>query len=688
MGHDQDVFSSPSLCVFRCLRLTFCVLSVLVALAGVAASSHAQDPDQPETPAVEPSTAPSDEPSTPSGEAAAADTPPSSEPADTVRGPHDPEELAAFIDGIMAIHLRDKHIAGATIVVVEDNKVLFSKGYGKADVAENVPVSAEKTMFRIGSVSKLLTWTAVMQLIEQGKLDLDVDVNTYLKHFKVPATYDKPVTLRHLLTHTPGFEDRVVGLFAHDSEKMTPLGELLARELPARVRAPGELSSYSNHGTALAGYIVAEVSGMSWEEYVEKHLLEPLGMTHTLVRQPAADKLPANMSKGYKFQGGRFVEEPFEYIPASPAGSISSSAEDMARFMIAHLQNGQYGDQRILQEETAKKMREPLFTHDERLDGMAYGFMRLNYNGEQIVEHGGDTLWFHSSLVLLPERGAGFFVAYNTNTGTVRRELFDAFFDRYYPAPTADEPQPLAGFSERAKRYTGSYASIRHVYSSFAKLGMLLNTADVSSDGDILLLDAGSEPTKRFVEVETDLFREIDGPEKLLFRPNDQGVMQVFINSVPVSALVALPWYETPTFTVLSLLACVFVCLSVVLGWPAVALIARDSQSSFQRPRTRGSRVATGLAWLGCLAVLMWLGMGVVPDPGDVVFGMPTEYDVLVLSTPVIAAIAGLVLLAALVAWKNGYWRVSGRLHYSLVALVLLGFVWFLYHWNLTPLTA
>src|SRR5262249_29221696 len=159
-------------------------------------------------------------------------------------------------------------------------------------------------MFRIASISKLFTWTAVMQQAEAGKLDLDADVNTYMKDVKIPPAFDKPVTLKNLLTHTPGFEDYVIGLFAHKPEEMRPLAEVLKTQMPARVRPPGTIASYSNHGTAMAGYAVACVSGQSWEDYVEQRILKPLGMEHTLVRQPAEDKLPEGMSKGYKWANG------------------------------------------------------------------------------------------------------------------------------------------------------------------------------------------------------------------------------------------------------------------------------------------------------------------------------------------------------------------------------------------------
>ncbi|HEU5208480.1 MAG TPA: serine hydrolase domain-containing protein, partial [Longimicrobiales bacterium] len=174
------------------------------------------------------------------------------------RGPTDAAELEAFLDGVMVAHMRDKHIAGATVSVVRGGGLLLSKGYGFADVEERQPVDAERTMFRIGSVTKLFTWTAVMQLVEAGRIDLDTDVNTYLD-FEIPATYDEPITMRHILSHTPGFEEDSRDLFTKDSASIVPLGRWLADHLPERVRPPGQYSSYSNYATALAGYIVERV---------------------------------------------------------------------------------------------------------------------------------------------------------------------------------------------------------------------------------------------------------------------------------------------------------------------------------------------------------------------------------------------------------------------------------------------
>ena len=153
------------------------------------------------------------------------------------QGPTDPAEMEAFLDELMAKDMEENHIAGAAVSVVKDGKLFFAKGYGYADVENKVPVDPEQTAFAIGSVGKLFTWTAVMQLVEQGKLDRDADVNTYLD-FRIPDTYPEPITLKHLLTHTAGFEDLWFEVFAWDADGLMPVGEWLATHIPARCVRP------------------------------------------------------------------------------------------------------------------------------------------------------------------------------------------------------------------------------------------------------------------------------------------------------------------------------------------------------------------------------------------------------------------------------------------------------------------
>ena len=396
----------------------------------------------------------------------------------------DPVDLEAFVDGIMAVHMRDKHIAGATFAVVKDGEIFLAKGYGYADLEKRKPVDPERTMFRPGSVSKLITWTAVMQLVEGGKIDLDVDVNTYLKDFKIPETFPEPITMKHLMAHTPGFEEKATGMAARTVDDLMPVGEFLKEYMPARVRPPGIITSYSNYGTALAGYIVEVLSGLPFEAYVKEYIFNPLGMTHSTFIQPPPADLVNHMSVGYKFEKGMFKADEFELIHGmTPAGSMSASGADMARFMIAHLQKGRFGEIRILEEETANLMHSQLFTHDPHVVGNAHGFWEMRYNNIYALEHGGDTLLFHSFLVLIPEHNTGIYVAYNSvgGGGPPRVQLVESILDRYFPLEIKADLEPPSDFKKRAKKFTGTYMVARANFTTYEKIANLFMTYKVGA---------------------------------------------------------------------------------------------------------------------------------------------------------------------------------------------------------------
>ena len=252
------------------------------------------------------------------------------------QGPSDPAELEAFMDELMPKDMEENHIAGAAVSVVKDGKLFFAKGYGYADIEKGIPVDPEQTIFAIGSISKTFTWTAVMQLVEQGKLDLDEDVNTYLD-FRIPETYPQPITLKHLMTHTSGFEQRLLGSLVSDPNDLMPVREFMISYMPARVRPPGEAAGYSNYNAMLAGYIVARVSGQPYDQYIQEQIFNPLGMTHSTAEWPTPPDLRPLASVGYSYANGAFQAFP-DYLGqpgGQPSGSVQASATDMARFMWA-----------------------------------------------------------------------------------------------------------------------------------------------------------------------------------------------------------------------------------------------------------------------------------------------------------------------------------------------------------------
>src|SRR5215213_484285 len=469
----------------------------------------------------------------------------------------DPEELEDFLDGVMSANLEGHHIPGATVAVVKDGELFFAKGYGYADLKKREPVVADGTLFRVGSVGKSFTATAVMQLVEEGKLDLNADVNTYLEDFEIPDTYPQPITLHHLLTHTAGFEERLKGIKARTAADLRPLGEYLAEDMPARVRPPGTFAAYDNYGLSLAGYIVEQASGMSYDRYVEENILEPLDMGHSTTRQPPPPELAGNTAVGYTYENGGYEAKGFEFYNIAPAGSMSATATDMAHFMIAHLQGGRYGDERILQEDTAKEMHRRHFTHDPRVNGLGYGFAQDDRNDQRIIGWGGDTDLFHSGLSLLPEENVGLFVSYNGASGEeAPAQLPDAFLDRYYPVPDSPAGKPPADFQERAGRFTGTYGSTRAAQTTPEKVVALRGMLSVSATQDGALLTKptiGGDP-QRWVELEPLVFREVDcqghmSQENMVFREDKQGhVTNLFFGRRPTAAYIRLAWYETPAF--------------------------------------------------------------------------------------------------------------------------------------------
>jgi CubicO group peptidase (beta-lactamase class C family) len=402
----------------------------------------------------------------------------------TTLGPTDAAELEAFFDKIMAEHMDSYHIPGATVSVVKDGELLFSKGYGYANLKKRIPFQPETSLVRIASITKLFTWTAVMQLVEQDKLDLNANVNIYLAKFQVPNTYPETITLEHLMAHTAGFEDRGIATGARSKQDVPLLGEYLAMHLPARVRPPGQISAYSNHGAALAGYIVAEISGIPYEQYIQDNILDPLDMDHSTAWEPVPDYLLADLAVSYQYVDGVYESIPFIYDVTIPDGSISSTATDMAHFMIAHLQNGHYEDSQILQTGTAQLMHSQSFTHHPQLSGWAHGFSELTINNQYAISHSGGWEGFQSFLILLPQHNLGLFVSYNSPDGlAAREEMLKSFFDRYFPTSKLPTTQPPTHPDQPGQQFGGWYKPARSSVTTMEKVVTLIHWNSMVGNG-------------------------------------------------------------------------------------------------------------------------------------------------------------------------------------------------------------
>lgn len=598
-------------------------------------------------------------------------------------------EVEAFVDGVMAEQLKSYHIPGATVAVVADGELLFAKGYGYADLATHRAVVADRTLFRPGSVSKVFTWTAVMQQVEKGKLDLDADVNDYLTDFKIPPAFGEPITLADVMTHTAGFEDRRVGLLRAGPDDLKPLATYLKDDVPARVFPPGEVPAYSNYGTSLGGYIVERVSGVPFDQYMEENIFEPLGMARSTFREPVPPALEADVAVGYTFEGGVFEAQDFEWLQEYPAGSLSATATDMARFMAAHLEEGRYGSSRILGEAAAREMHRRLFSSDPRVNGWAHGFMEMTLNGERVIWHGGDTIYFHTALALFPEHGVGVYVSYNSPDGALARlDLLYAFADRYFPAAREPAPEPGPEAARGAARYAGSYVRSRSVFTRLMKFSGFLDpiTLKVTPDGYLLAPGRLGRPPCRYLEVEPGTFREIEADEtlgdKLVFAVDEGGrVKYAFFENDPTNVLVRVPWYGAAPFHRVVLALCLALFLSAIFIWPVGWFLGRRRQ----RPRDSFlARLTRLCAWcLSLLNVVFVVAVMRFFDPVGVLYGLSAGLKAALVIPIVTTVLAVAVVVLAVVAWVKGFWRVPGRVHYTLVALAAAAFVLWLNYWNL-----
>ncbi len=397
--------------------------------------------------------------------------------------------LPAYLDAQIPAYLSEFGIASAAAAVVQDGEVVHLGAYGMADAAAQRPMDAERTVVHIGSLGKTFTATAVMQLVEQGLIDLDEDVSAYID-FDIPQTYAQPVTIRRLLTHTSGFEARDIGAILTERGALPSTRDYLLRNLPERVRPPGEAAGYSNYGLALLGYVVERVSGMPLGEYLHTHICAPLGMERTITQQVPAEGAAGDLATGHAGMQPR----PAEYIAAFGAGPVRSTAADMAAYMAASLGLGRYGDVEILQPETARAMQSAQFRADERLNGTGFGFYEMSRNGERIVGHLGSTAYFHSVMLLFPERQLGVFVAFNSAeaAGVLRTTRFmDDLMGQFFAQATVGTTAP-ADFAGRGAEYAGTYFwNNRHAQTTYEKALFLTEAVTMQPTQDGRLRVAG-----------------------------------------------------------------------------------------------------------------------------------------------------------------------------------------------------
>jgi CubicO group peptidase (beta-lactamase class C family) len=589
--------------------------------------------------------------------------------AQTAAKPLTREDLEAWLDGVMPTALKITGTPGVSVSVVKDGQVLLEKGYGYADMARLTPVDPRTTLFRPGSVSKLFTWTAVMQQVEAGKIDLDADVNKYLD-FQIPPYEGKPITMRNIMTHRTGFEEVVKDLITFKGEGPTD-EQTVKKYVPPRIYPPGTTVGYSNYATSLAGYIVQRVSGEPFVDYLDRHIFKPLGMNDSTFRQPLPEAMRANMAVGYKD-----VDTPgdgFEIISMPAAGSLSSTADDMAKFMVAHLNDGAG----LMKPETAKQMHEFVIRSFPDLNGSSLGFYEQSYNGRRAIAHGGDTVYFHSELLLFPAEKVGFYMSVNAGGragmgARMRYFVVPEFADRYFPRSEPVSAVDARTAKEHARMMAGRYKTTRRADSTFISLATLAGAVTITANPDDTISQSILGFPVRYREVKPFLWQEVGGHDKLQAKVENGKVV-----SWSTDMLVPAFSFEPESGLAGAGLALPLVGLALLLivtglfGWPAHAIARRAVANPRSLPRRKVLAIRAGRAFaiLAIAATLSWLGLFVAA-----LQSLTPKLDAFLLVSQVLAIVAFI-----------GGWIVAA---WNLVLDVRGGLGWKRIAWSIAVLSA
>ncbi|MES9695094.1 penicillin-binding protein [Bacillus toyonensis] len=387
-----------------------------------------------------------------------------------------PKDVEAFTNKVIPEKMKKENAAGVALVVVKDNQILFQKGFGFSDKEKNTPIDPKKTVFRLASISKVFTASAVMQLVEQGKIDLNKDIVNYMGGLKYQNNMGEPVTMEHLLTHTTGFDyvDPRPEDIHYQENDYTMLKDYVEDNMPTVVRKPGDTYTYDNFASMLQGYIVQNLTNTPFYKYMAKNIFYPLEMHNSSFVM--TNFIKEKLATGYDAKGNAI---PFYQTRPTdmPQGSMFSTGSDVANFMIAQLNDGKFKNNQILQKETVEDMQKTKFALHPKYPNMTYGFEFFSpqsHNGQYVFGKGGNIPGFSSLMWLIPEHKIGVFVVTNKDSSALPVEVFDDFMNQYFPDKT--KPEYLNPNEEELKKFEGVYRDLRlknlmsHVNISEGKL--------------------------------------------------------------------------------------------------------------------------------------------------------------------------------------------------------------------------
>ncbi|MDR0761017.1 MAG: beta-lactamase family protein [Treponema sp.] len=619
-------------------------------------------------------------------------TPAAAQTAAVMEAP-DPAALRKFLDGFIREKMTEYHVPGAAIVVVKDGEVRYSKGYGYQDVEKKIPVDTEKTIFRVASVSKIFTIAGVLQLEEQGLLDLDRDVNEYLKNFQIGNDFDEPVRIRHLLTHTDGFETRDLGTFVLNPADLPRLEDLLKKDLKSPVQIPGSMITYGGYGAALAGCLISQAAEQPFEEYMDDNIFKPLDMRNSTFNQ----NLPRDLSEHavvyhYEERGGGFVPSRFLYVSTAPTGALSATAEDMGKFIITLLNRGRLGGTRILRENTVEKMFLRQYSPHPSLPGVTYGFMESLYNGQMALIRDGSGVGIRSQIFLLPAERLGYFYVQNSRGDELADALKDAFLDEFYPSGGGNT-EPLYASGDM-KRYEGIYRPSQTARHTLVKVEALAIgdlkvsangagglTVEVIGEEDIY---GGFPKESNWVQAEPLFFREAGRERYMAFQENEEGEITGLVSAAGYhGSFVKIPWFESSRL-LLYLLIFYTAVFFVIIAVNVVNVINRKRQLCRKNGvLTRFAGFVSLLYLAGISGALYTLFIKRIAGFPAFAFGVSLPAKVMLTLLMAAALLSAVYWLVLIINWISGRLKASGKATGLITAVVFLGTAGWLSYWNL-----
>jgi CubicO group peptidase (beta-lactamase class C family) len=621
-------------------------------------------------------------------------------------GPTDPGEFEAFLDAYLAEQMKVHHIPGVVFTMVKDGQVFFSKGYGYADLEAQTPFDPEKTVLTTASLAKAFTAVGVLQLYERGIIDLNADIRPYLADVRLDTSFPEPLTFANLLTHTDGFQTRLIGVLGRSENDLLPLGELLETYMPSQIYPPGQYMTYSDFAANVAGYLTAKLSGTTFEQYMGDNVFAPLGMADSTLDVHLSEALRARLGPGYEYQDGQYERMPFFHIRYGPSGGLRTTATDMSRFMLALLGGGEAQGARILDPAITQLMFTRQFASHPRLGGISYGFFEHLENGQQLFLRDGDGIGTRSRMVLFPDQDLGFFISYNSGDSNLRLDIIGAFLDHYYPIAGSSVPVPMAGHQDRTRRFTGTYRILHADTTTFAKSVLFfaqLIEVHASEQGNLIVAPisggdsfGGFEGSSAWVEVEPLYFERVDGKGQIAFVQDEQGRITHMVSGQGYHGTFSkLPWYETRGFHAVLIALVALMLISMVVFtfviWPLGGLVRRLGTKRVQ-DRASGGAVAARL-WAGAVGGILVLftfrAIGVLYIIGatagmpNFVWGVSKEFACALNSMYVPAILALALPVFTALAWIKGWWKKSTRVHYTLVTLAVFAGIGWAHYWNL-----